>query len=86
VESCCECGDELSGFIKCWKPRPSPEDGNRSRFRNAVLSSYLYFQTMDIVLDPSDPGRYTPSLEKKTPWSESASELYRPRDHRLSAK
>jgi hypothetical protein len=24
--------------------------------------------------------------KKKTPWSESASELYRPRDHRLSAK
>jgi hypothetical protein len=25
-------------------------------------------------------------LKKKTPWSESASELYRPRDRRLSAK
>jgi hypothetical protein len=26
------------------------------------------------------------SLQKKTPWSESASELYRPSDRRLSAK
>jgi hypothetical protein len=27
-----------------------------------------------------------PSKKKKTPWSESASELHRPSDHRLSVK
>jgi hypothetical protein len=29
---------------------------------------------------------YSPKIKKKTPWSESTSELYRPSDRRLSAK
>jgi hypothetical protein len=33
---------------------PSPEDGNRSSFRNALLSSYLEFQTLDKAHIPSD--------------------------------
>jgi hypothetical protein len=38
----------------------------------------------EIVIDASnDVG---PEIKKKTPWSESASELYRPSDRRLSAK
>jgi hypothetical protein len=32
----------------------SHEDGNRSSFRNAVISSSLEFRTMDKVLKPSD--------------------------------
>jgi hypothetical protein len=63
VEGCCECGNELSGCIKFWKPRPSPEDGNRPSFRNAVFSSYLDFQTIDKVLKPGDSERRTPSSE-----------------------
>jgi hypothetical protein len=32
---------------------PSPEYGNRSRFRNVVFSSYLEFRTMDKVHKPT---------------------------------
>jgi hypothetical protein len=32
---------------------PSPEDGNRSSFRNVVFSSYLEFRTMSKVQEPS---------------------------------
>jgi hypothetical protein len=39
---------------------PSPEDGNRSNFQNAVLSSYLELWTMDKDLTPSDSECYTP--------------------------
>jgi hypothetical protein len=42
---------------------PSPEDGNRSSFRNVVFSRYLEFRTMDKVHKPSD-------LECCTPLSE----------------
>jgi hypothetical protein len=31
---------------------PSPEDGNRSSFRNVVFSSYLEFGTMDKPTNP----------------------------------
>jgi hypothetical protein len=34
---------------------PSPEDGNRSSFRNVVFSSYLEFRTIDKVQIPSNP-------------------------------
>jgi hypothetical protein len=33
---------------------PSPEDGNRSSFRDVVFSGYLEFQTMDRVLKLSE--------------------------------
>jgi hypothetical protein len=33
---------------------PSPEDGNRSSFRNAVFSSYLEFRALDKGEKPSD--------------------------------
>jgi hypothetical protein len=32
------------------------------------------------------PGGSGTTIRQKTPWPESASELYRPSDHRLSAK
>jgi hypothetical protein len=32
----------------------SPEDGNRSRFRNVVFCSYLEYRTMDKVQKPID--------------------------------
>jgi hypothetical protein len=35
----------------------SPEDGNRSSFRNVVFYSYLEFFAMDKVQKPSDPGK-----------------------------
>jgi hypothetical protein len=35
---------------------------------------------------PGSPFHAVRSTKKKTPWSESASELYRPSDRRLSAK
>jgi hypothetical protein len=33
---------------------PSPEDGDRSSFRNVVFSRYLEFRTMDEAHKPSD--------------------------------
>jgi hypothetical protein len=33
---------------------PSPEDENKSCFRNTVFSSYLEFRTMKKVQEPSD--------------------------------
>jgi hypothetical protein len=33
---------------------PSPEDGNRSSFRNVMFSSYLEFRTTDKVQKPAD--------------------------------
>jgi hypothetical protein len=39
----------------------------------------------DMVADHDLEGKHT-KKKKKTPWSESASELYRPSDRRLSAK
>jgi hypothetical protein len=42
---------------------PSPEDGNRSSFRNVVLFSLLEFQTMDKVQKTSNPECHTPSSE-----------------------
>jgi hypothetical protein len=42
---------------------PSPEEGNRSSFRNVVFYSYLEFRTMNKVQKPSDSDCYTPSSE-----------------------
>jgi hypothetical protein len=41
----------------------SPEDGNRSNFRNFVFSSYLRFREMDKGHKPSNSECYTPSSE-----------------------
>jgi hypothetical protein len=41
----------------------SPEDGNRSSFRNFISSSYLEFRTMGKVQKPSDPDCYAPLSE-----------------------
>jgi hypothetical protein len=35
-------------------PPPSPEDGNRSSFRNVLFSNYLEFWMMDEVQKPID--------------------------------
>jgi hypothetical protein len=35
---------------------PSPEDGNRFSFRNAVFSSYLKFRKTDKVYKPNESG------------------------------
>jgi hypothetical protein len=44
---------------------PSPEDGNRSGFRNVV---FLEYQTMDKVQRPSNPEDFFPGcLFKKEP-------------------
>jgi hypothetical protein len=37
---------------------PSPEDGNRSSFRNVVFSSFLEHRTMDKVQKSSNPEIY----------------------------
>jgi hypothetical protein len=37
---------------------PSPKDGNRSSFRNVMLSSYLHTRTMDNDHIPSDSELY----------------------------
>jgi hypothetical protein len=42
---------------------PSPEDGNRSNFRNAVFSVRLGFWTMNKIHKPSDSECYTTSSE-----------------------
>jgi hypothetical protein len=42
---------------------------------------HFYLKYVPLFLNIS-----TLKKKKKTPWSESASELYRPKDHRLSAK
>jgi hypothetical protein len=39
--------------------RPSHEDGNRPSFWNVLFSSYLEFQTMDKVQNPSNSEYYT---------------------------
>jgi hypothetical protein len=68
----------------------NPEDRCNTFLQNAVRLSMDY--------ETSYPRRQNSSslflhaniiswhIKKKTPWSESASELYRPSDHRLSAK
>jgi hypothetical protein len=58
----------------CWVPHnhwpkrvcvsvPSPEDVNRSSFRNIEFFNYLEFRTMDKVQKPSDSECYAPSSE-----------------------
>jgi hypothetical protein len=42
---------------------PSPEDGNRSSFRNFVFCYYLEFRTMNKVQKPSHSECYTPLSE-----------------------
>jgi hypothetical protein len=54
----------------------SPDDGNRSSFRNLVFSSYLEFRTIDKVHNPSYSECYTTSSE--TYWSCSVTRF---RDH-----
>jgi hypothetical protein len=50
----------------------SPEDVNRSAFRNVVFSSYVEFPTMDGVHKSSDSGCYTPTSEHfRTSYGES---------------
>jgi hypothetical protein len=52
-------------------------DMNLKLYKNEVLyANQIYFYT----------DRICKLFIKKTPWSESASELYRPSDRRLSAK
>jgi hypothetical protein len=50
-----------------------------------LFSSYLKLTMMDEVIKLSDSDR---NLKKKnqTPWPEFTGEIYRPSDHRLSAK
>jgi hypothetical protein len=45
----------------CIENITSPEDGNRSSFRNAVFSSFLQFRAMHKAPKPSDSECYTPS-------------------------
>jgi hypothetical protein len=53
----------------------------------AVSPGYAYPRLKTTALDYKQyPSILSPSGHKKTPWSESASELYRPSDRRLSAK
>jgi hypothetical protein len=53
-------------FVLCKGPRivvvslPSPEEGNRSGFRNDVFLSYLEFRMMTKVHNLGDPECYTP--------------------------
>jgi hypothetical protein len=42
------------GTQQCFISLQSPEDGNRSGFRNVMFSSYLELRTVDIVHKPSD--------------------------------
>jgi hypothetical protein len=54
-------------------------------------SEYIFSSVYLILQAAVSPGVHSVSnrneyLKKKTPWSESASELYRPSDRRLSAK
>jgi hypothetical protein len=48
ADAICFLGTQQIVFI------PSPEDGNTPSFRNVLFSSYVEFQTMDEVHEPSD--------------------------------
>jgi hypothetical protein len=61
--------------------------------RLEITLNSRHFDTLEVletesqaVLNTLTEHDFQDKLKKKTPWSESASELYRPSDRRLSAK
>jgi hypothetical protein len=50
-----------------------------------IFSSAPFSQTLSVCVPNFQKPSFSP-IQKKIPWSESASELYRPGDRRLSAK
>jgi hypothetical protein len=85
--------DTCCGFLQCFQENAEIESQNRSRHITGYVVCYSDGSRVKAIqLVASNFTRPLPNSWnynkhiRKTPWSESASELYRPSDRRLSTK